>query len=77
MRWVHLAVIVLFVAVILIFAVQNFQIITVSFLGSSARMPLALLAGIVYLLGMVTGGSLLSLLRWSLEGSRRRASSLP
>jgi hypothetical protein len=39
--------------------------------------PLALLAGIVYLLGMVTGGSLLSLLRWSLEGSRRRASSLP
>ena len=77
MRWVHLAVIVLFVAVILIFAVQNFEIITVSFLGSSARMPLALLAGIVYLLGMVTGGSLLSLLRWSLEGSRRRASSLP
>jgi lipopolysaccharide assembly protein A len=77
MRWVHLAVIVLFVAVILIFAVQNFQIITVSFLGSSARMPLALLSGIVYLLGMVTGGSLLSLLRWSLEGSRRRTSSLP
>lgn len=77
MRWVHLAVIVLFAAAILIFAVQNFQTITVSFLGSSARMPLALLAGIVYLLGMVTGGSLLSLLRWSLEGSRRRASSMP
>jgi uncharacterized integral membrane protein len=72
-----LAVIVLFAAAILIFAVQNFQTITVSFLGSSARMPLALLAGIVYLLGMVTGGSLLSLLRWSLEGSRRRASSMP
>lgn len=77
MRWVHLAVIVLFAVVVVIFAVQNFQIITVSFLGSSARMPLALLVGIVYLLGMMTGGSLLSLLRWSLEGSRQRASGLP
>jgi lipopolysaccharide assembly protein A len=73
MRWIHLTVIALFVGAIIIFAVQNFQIVTMSFLGFSARAPLALLVGIVYLLGMVTGSSLLALLRRSLEGSKRRA----
>jgi hypothetical protein len=44
-----------------------------SFLGFSVRMPLALLAIVIYLLGMATGGSLLALLRRLLEGSKRPA----
>src|SRR4051794_25996517 len=73
MRWVHLAIIVAFAAVIVIFAFQNFQIVTMSFLGFSARLPLALLAALVYLLGMATGGSLISLLRKSFVASRKPA----
>jgi len=73
MRSVYLAVIVAFVAATLIFAVQNFEIVTMSFLGFSARVPLALLVAAVYALGMVTGGSLLALLRRSFQGSRRAA----
>ena len=72
MRWIHLTVIALFIAATIVFAAQNFQIVTVSFLGISARSPLAFLVGIIYLLGMATGGSLWALLRRSLEGSRRR-----
>jgi uncharacterized integral membrane protein len=72
MRWIHLTAIALFVAATLVFSVQNFQIVTMSFLGFSARAPLALMVGIIYLLGMATGGSLLTLLRRSFEGSRRR-----
>jgi putative membrane protein len=72
MRWIHLTAIALFVAATLVFSVQNFQIVTMSFLGFSARAPLALMVGIIYLLGMATGGSLLALLRRSFEGSRRR-----
>ena len=72
MRWVYLAVIVLFAAATIIFAAQNFQIVTIAFLGASARTPLALLVGVIYLLGAVTGGSLLALLRRSMEGARRR-----
>jgi uncharacterized integral membrane protein len=72
MRWIHLTVIALFVAATLVFSVQNFQIVTMSFLGFSARAPLALMVGIIYLLGMATGGSLLALLRRSFEGSKRR-----
>ncbi len=73
MRWIHTAVIVLFAAAILLFAVQNLQTVTMSFLGFSATLPLALMAIIVYLLGMATGGSLWTLLRRSFEGSRHTA----
>jgi uncharacterized integral membrane protein len=71
MRWVYLAVIILFVAATTIFAAQNLEIVTISFLGSNLRVPLALLVGVAYLLGAATGGSLFALLRRSYEGSRR------
>jgi lipopolysaccharide assembly protein A len=70
MRWLHLIIIGLFFAALLIFAGQNFETVTMTFLGFSARAPLALLAVIFYLLGMVTGGSLWSLLRRSMQGAR-------
>ena len=70
MRWFYLAVIVLFAAATIVFAVQNFQIVTVSFLGMSARAPLALLTAVIYLLGAVTGGSLLALLGRSIKGAK-------
>ena len=57
MRWIYLAVIILFVAAVTIFAVQNFEIVTMSFLGLNARVPLALLVAVAYLLGAATGGS--------------------
>jgi putative membrane protein len=72
MRWLHLAVIVLFAAVTAVFAMQNFQTVTVSFFRIGAQMPLAFLVAIIYLLGAVTGGSLFALLRRALEGARRR-----
>ncbi|MEA2946441.1 MAG: lipopolysaccharide assembly protein [Alphaproteobacteria bacterium] len=73
MRWLHLTIIALFAAAILVFAFQNLEIVTMSFLGLSARVPLALLVVIVYVLGMVTGGSLWALLRRSLRESRLTA----
>lgn len=69
MRWIHLGVVVLFVAAVVAFVAQNFTVVTMSFLGFSARAPLAVLVALVYVLGMVTGGSLWSLLRRSLHGS--------
>jgi putative membrane protein len=72
MRWLHVTVIVLFVAITIIFLIQNLELVTLSFLSFSARVPMALLAGASYLLGMATGGSLVALLRRSFEGSKRR-----
>jgi len=71
MRWVYLAVIILFAVATIVFALQNLEIVTMSFLGVNARVPLALLLAVAYLLGAATGGSLFALLRRSYEGSRR------
>jgi lipopolysaccharide assembly protein A len=73
MRWFHLAVIILFAVVTLVFALQNLQTVTIAFLGFSVSLPLALQAIVIYLLGMATGGSLWALLRRAFEGSRRTA----
>lgn len=70
MRWVYLAIVVVFVAAILIFAFQNLGVVTMSFLGFNVRAPLAILAAIVYVLGAFTGGSLYGLLRHSLRESK-------
>jgi putative membrane protein len=77
MRWVHLTVIVLFAAAILLFAIQNLEVVTMSFLGFSVRAPLAILIAVVYLLGAATGGSLFALLRKSVEATRAGRSATP
>jgi len=70
MRWFNMAVITILVVAALIFAVQNFQSVTVSFLNFRISAPHALLVAIIYLLGMITGGSLWALMRRAFEGVR-------
>ena len=70
MRWMYVAVIVVLALVTLIFALQNFQSVTVSLLRLQLSVPLALLVIIVYVLGMATGGSAWALVRWAWQGSR-------
>jgi uncharacterized integral membrane protein len=71
MRWFYLTLIVVFAAATLIFALQNLQVVDVSFLRLGVRTPLAFLVGVIYVLGALTGGSLFALLRRSIEGARR------
>ena len=73
MRWLHLAVVAVFAIAVIIFAFQNLEVVRITFLGFSGGAPLALWAVLIYILGMATGGSLWSLLRRSIEGSRRPA----
>jgi uncharacterized integral membrane protein len=70
MRWVYLAIVIVFVAAILIFAFQNLDVVTMSFLGFRVSAPLAILAAVIYVLGAFTGGSLFGLLRHSLRESK-------
>ena len=77
MRWIYLGIIILFAVAIVIFALQNFEIVTMAFLGSNARVPIALAVAIAYLLGAATGGSLFALLRRSYQGSRQTVAGSP
>jgi putative membrane protein len=70
MRWVHTGVIVAFVAATLIFAFQNLESVTMSFLGFRISAPLAVVVAVVYLLGMATGGSVWALMRWAWQGQK-------
>jgi len=70
MRWLYFIIVVLFALITAIFAFQNLQTVTLAFLGYSIGSPLALLVAVIYVLGMVTGGSLFALLRRSIAGSR-------
>jgi putative membrane protein len=77
MRWLYLTVIVVFVAAIVLFAIQNLGMVTMSFLGFSVRAPLAVVAVIVYVLGTITGGSLFAWLRRSVRATRSMRSAAP
>jgi uncharacterized integral membrane protein len=57
-------------AAILIFALQNLEIVSVDFLWFSVRTPLAILVTATYVVGMATGGSLWALIRRSIRGAR-------
>jgi putative membrane protein len=70
-RWFYLAIVIVFVAALIIFVFQNAQSVDVSFLALSVTLPLAVLVCIAYVLGALTGGSLYALLRRSVAGSRR------
>jgi len=71
-RYLYIALVVVFAAVVLLFMIQNFQTATVSLLSASITLPIALLVIVVYLLGMATGGFALALLRGLVGRARRR-----
>ena len=55
MRFIQAVIFLVLLAVIVIFAVQNSQIVTVQFLNWSVNSPIALMSVGVYLLGMLSG----------------------
>ena len=71
MRWIYLAIVVVFVAALIVFVFQNTQSVDVSFLTLGVTLPLAILVLVAYILGALSGGSLYALLRRSVAGSRR------
>ena len=67
MRWFHTIVVAVLAVIVLAFAVQNFQSTTISLFNIKMSAPLAVVVAIVYLLGMLTGGSVVSLFRWAVS----------
>jgi uncharacterized integral membrane protein len=67
---VKVAAIIIFVLVMAIFAVKKVQNVTVYFFTFKMSAPHALLLVIVYIFGMVTGGSVAALRRRALQASR-------
>ncbi|MGA8390697.1 MAG: DUF1049 domain-containing protein [Burkholderiaceae bacterium] len=73
MRFVYMGLIFLVTAMVLLFKVQNLTSVTISLFSMSLTLPVSLLIFGVYILGMLTGSALWSLLRGFLRGAKGKA----
>jgi uncharacterized integral membrane protein len=73
MRVIWALLLLIFLGATAIFAVQNTRTVTVDFLSWSLTAPLAVSALGVYILGMLTGWSVLGLLRRSIRHVREES----
>jgi putative membrane protein len=72
MRYVYMALIAIFSGIVILFKVQNLETVTITLFSASVSMPVAVLVLLIYVLGMLTGGLLLALLRSWVRGAARR-----
>lgn len=72
MRYLYIALIFVLTALVLVFTVQNLGTVSVAFLTASVTLPVSILVILVYLLGMVTGGALFSVVRGWIQRARVR-----
>lgn len=75
MRYVYIALLVIFAAVVLLFSYQNRRTVTVSFLSWSTTLPQFVFVIGAYVLGMASGGSLAGFLRHSVLGATKQPGS--
>lgn len=72
MRVIHAAVLLILAIGLAVFCVQNFETVSVKFLGWGLSLPLPVLAVLIYLMGMVSGWAVLSYLRRSWQDLTER-----
>jgi uncharacterized integral membrane protein len=73
MRYIYMALIAILAGVIILFKVQNLESVTVSLFSASVTLPVSVLVLLIYVLGMLTGGFLLALVRSWVHGATRRS----
>jgi len=71
LHYVYFCLILLLAAIVAIFTFQNLEMVTVRFLAASFTMPRALLVIIIYFLGMLSGGFMISMVRNWMRKSHR------
>ena len=70
MRYVYIGLIVVFTAIVLLFKIQNVEAVTVTLFSASITLPVSVLVVGAYVLGMLSGSCLVSVLRSWIRGAR-------
>jgi putative membrane protein len=73
MRYVYMALIASLAAIIILFKFQNLESVSVSLFAASVTLPVSVLVLLIYVLGMLTGGFMLALIRSWVHGATRRS----
>jgi uncharacterized membrane protein YciS (DUF1049 family) len=75
MRFLYFLVLVIIIAALAVFAVQNNEPVTLNYLDRSVTSPLSWLIAAVYLLGMVSGWTVVGFVRRTLRRVTERRES--
>jgi lipopolysaccharide assembly protein A len=67
MRAFYALILLIFIAAVAVFAVQNNEEVTLRYLDRSAPLRLSLLVGAAYILGMLSGWTVVGIFRRSLQ----------
>jgi uncharacterized membrane protein YciS (DUF1049 family) len=67
MRLVYLLILLLVLAAVILFAVQNHETVTIEYFNRSLSCSLPLLIAVVYLLGMLSGWTVVGFLKRSIK----------
>jgi putative membrane protein len=70
LRYVYIALIVLFTMLVLTFKVQNVESATLVLLSMRITLPVSIIVLLVYILGMLSGGFVLQLVRMWVRKAR-------
>jgi uncharacterized membrane protein YciS (DUF1049 family) len=73
MRFIYFLLLLLFIAAVTVFAIQNMEPVTIKYLDKSGSYPMAGIVGAVYALGMLTGWTIVGILRRSLRRISERS----
>jgi lipopolysaccharide assembly protein A len=72
MRWLYLLILLVLIGATAVFALQNQEAVTLRYLDRSVTCPLSLLIGVVYFVGMLTGWTLIGVVRRSIHRISQR-----
>lgn len=76
MRYIYITIIVVATIVVLLFVFENTLSTTVSFFSASVTLPLSIIVLTAYVMGILTGGIVISSLRALLHGATKKQSQL-
>ena len=68
MKVFYFLLLIVFIGAVGVFAVQNRDPVTIKYLDRSESFPMAGIVGVVYVLGMLSGWTVVGILRRSLRG---------
>ncbi|HEU5115878.1 MAG TPA: LapA family protein [Isosphaeraceae bacterium] len=75
MRYLQSGLLIVFLLAVMIFAAQNTESTLIRFVSWEVRMPLAILVILIYLLGMISGWSVIGFVRRSIRNASAHSRS--
>lgn len=72
MHYIYVGLIIILATVVAVFTFQNLELVTVAFLNAQITLPRAAMIAVIYVLGMLTGGIVITAIKSWIRGASRK-----